>query len=432
MTTAQKLQLRLSEIRQRLNELSGLDGDDFTAEHRSETDRLTAEYRDVETRHRAAIVAEGAEAEQRAADEGNDEGDAEDRERRELRGRARLGRWFEAAISGKPVDGAEAELSAAAGCPGSVPLEMFPRAEQRTEQRAVTPGVGAGEAAQSMAPIVPALFDRSAAAWLGITMPMVGTGDAGYPVLSTSLTGGPVAKGAEAAEGAAAFTVTMAQPRRISGAFRFGREDAARLNGMESALRANIEAVLSDALDDQAINGSGSGDGTINGLLNILTPDPPTPPALGTFAFDDYVTAAAAHVDGLFAVDLGGLRQLVGPRTYGHMAGAFRSNESSMTAEGWLMDRTGGVRTSRRLPAPVPDDPNKPTENLVQQAIIRRSNPMGDRVAVMPTWDGLELIRDPYTGAGKGEIVVTGVLLVGDVVVLRPGAFVQDSYRLSD
>ena len=62
----------------------------------------------------------------------------------------------------------------------------------------------------------------------------------------------------------------MAQPRRVVGAFRFTREDAARLKGLEAALRQNIEMVLSDAVDDQAINGSGSGDGTLNGLLNIL------------------------------------------------------------------------------------------------------------------------------------------------------------------
>ena len=49
----------------------------------------------------------------------------------------------------------------------------------------------------------------------------------------------------------------------------------------------------------------------------------------------------------------------------------------------------------------------------------------------MPVWEGLQLIRDPYTAAGKGEIVVTGLMLVGDVIVLRDGAFVQDSYRAS-
>ena len=49
----------------------------------------------------------------------------------------------------------------------------------------------------------------------------------------------------------------------------------------------------------------------------------------------------------------------------------------------------------------------------------------------MPVWEGLQLIRDELTGAKKGEIVVTGLMLVGDVIVLRTGAFVQDSFRVA-
>lgn len=385
-------------------------------------DKVTA----LETRRSAAL-----EVEQRAADKADGEFDeagqridGEARERRELRSRSKLSRYVGAAIAGRTIDGAEAEYSEAEQCGGNVPLDLFAserRAEaRRGEQRAVTPGVGANEAQTNLAPIVPAIFDRSAAAWLGIEMPMVATGDAGYPVLSTSLTGGPKAKSDPAAEGAGAFSVTMAQPRRVTGSFRFTREDAARLVGMEDALRANISSVLADQVDDQAINGSGSGDGTINGLLSILT-DPSVPDA-GAESFARYVRAAAEHVDGLFAVDLMGVRMLVGVQTYGNMAGMFRANQDSMTAEGWMMTRTGGVRTSRRIAAPAND---------VQQAIVRRANPAGDRVAVMPVWNGLELIRDPYTAASKGEVVVTGLMLVGDVVVLRGGAFVQDSFRLA-
>ena len=416
MTNAQKLALRLSSIRQRLNELSGKD-DELTEAEEKEMRTLSAEYPKTEERHRAAIISEGDD-EAAALDE---DGDGEDRERSELRSRSRLSRYVSAALDGLPVDGAEAELSAAAGCPGAVPLELFEVRRSDTgdpERRAVTPAPATTD--ENLSGIVPAIFDRSAASWLGIEMPSVATGDAGYPVLSTSVTGSTVAKSAEAPETAGAFTVTMAQPRRISGAFRFTVEDAARLSGMEEALRANISAVLSDELDKQAINGSGTGDGTLNGLLNILTD--PSAPAAGAEDFGRYVSASASHVDGLFSVDLAGVRQLVGVQTYGHMAGTFQTNEDSTTAEGWLMDRTGGVRTSRRIAAPASN---------IQQAIIRRSNPMGDRVAVMPVWEGLQMIRDPYTNARKGEVSLTALMLVGDAIVLRSGAFVQGAYRLA-
>ena len=53
MTTAQKLSIRLSEIRQRLNEISGLADDAMTDEIRAEADKLTAEFQNAETQHPA-------------------------------------------------------------------------------------------------------------------------------------------------------------------------------------------------------------------------------------------------------------------------------------------------------------------------------------------------------------------------------------------
>ena len=81
MTNAQKIRLRLSQVRQRLNEIAGVEGDAFTDEVRSEAASLQAEFADLETRHQAAIVAEG-EGETRAT---GDDLDAEARERLELR-----------------------------------------------------------------------------------------------------------------------------------------------------------------------------------------------------------------------------------------------------------------------------------------------------------------------------------------------------------
>ena len=410
MTNSQKLTIRLSEIREKLNELLGIDK--RTDEQNTEMSALTAEAQKLEPELRAAIVVEGSEA---AAAEA-DAPDAETRERRELRSKARLSTYVAAAMNGRAVDGAAAECSAAHGCPGAVPLELFDRAGP-VEERAVTPGPATADT--SLAPIVPALFQRSVAAYLGIDMPTVGVGDSGYPVLSTSVTGGPKAESADAAETAGAFTVTTARPRRITGVIRFTREDAARLDGLESALRQNLADVLSDAGDNQALNGSGSGDGTLNGLSNILTD--PDAPAAGAEDFGRYNTAFLSHIDGTFAVDRTGIRGLVGLNTYRHMGKVWRSNETDLTALDLLDEKFGGVRASARIADPA---------NKIQQAIIRRTNPAGDRVAVMPVWQGLELIRDPYTAAGKGEIMVTGVMLVGDVVVLRSGAFVQDSFRL--
>ena len=413
MTQTQKVQLRQSEVRQKLNELLGVE--ERTAEQTAELGTLTAEAQSLEVEFRAAVAAEPP-----ADDDGTrtPTGDPEERERMEIRDRARLARFMDAAISGRAVDGAESEVAAAYGCPGAVPLAMFETRERQPEERAVTPAPAT--AATSLGAIVPAMFQRSAAAWLGVDMPSVAAGDAGFAVVGTSVTGGVKAKSAESAETEGAITVSTAQPRRITGAFRFTREDAARLSGMESALRENLSSVLSDAADGQAVNGSGTDDGTINGLLAILTAA--AAPAANVEDFARYNAAMLSHVDGVFATDRTGVRALLGAATYQHAAGVFTGANSEVSALDYLTEKFGGVRLSNRIPA---------ASSNIQKAIIRRSNPAGDRVAVMPVWEGLTLIRDEITASKKGEIVITGLLLIGDVIVLRSGAFVQDSFRLA-
>ena len=61
MLNSQRLQLKISEIRSRLNEISGLEGEAFTEEVRQESDKLTQEFREVETKYRASVVLEDEE-----------------------------------------------------------------------------------------------------------------------------------------------------------------------------------------------------------------------------------------------------------------------------------------------------------------------------------------------------------------------------------
>ena len=143
-----------------------------------------------------------------------------------------------------------------------------------------------------------------------------------------------------------------------------------------------------------------------------------------------YAAAFASHIDGLFATMPGDVRGLVGPHTLRHMASTFGTTAGDRSSYAMLAADFGDVRAQRGASRATRRIARNAASNI-QQAIIRRANPAGDRVAVAPVWMGLELIRDPYTSAGKGEIVVTGIVLVGGVVLLRSDAFVQDSFRLA-
>lgn len=420
MNRRDKILLRQSEIRTELSGLLDTDVEKRGEDFGDKVSKLTKDLQGLETELRAAIAVDGAESEP----EKRDDLSAEDREKRELLGKATLAGYIRAAVAGKAPDGPEAECASAFGCLGQVPLELF-ELERRSEDtgngnletRAVTPAPGT--TAQTLAPTVPALFDSSLAAWLGVEMPTVQGGVPGYPVVTTNLQGGMKAKSVAAVEGQGAISVVTATPKRLTGSFRITREDLAVLPSLETTLRQNLGRVLSDALDNQLLNGDNT-DANLDGLFRQLT-DASAPDA-GVENFMRYNLAVASHIDGLYAVNQAGVRLLVGPHTYRHMASTFATNDDSTSASDYLMRTYGGIRASRRIADPASN---------VQQALVRRTNPAGDRVAVAPVWSGLELIRDEITSARKGEIVVTGLALVGGVVLLRSGVYVEDSFRLA-
>ncbi len=174
MIHSQKLELRRSLVRQRLAELSGVDELDDAM--RDETDKLTTEWTDLETRHRAAIVAEGAERETHQRDFDDDPA------ARKLSSRSSVGEIFEAALEHRSTQGATAELQQHFKLSGNqIPLELL-RGDGPLETRAVTPAPSDTQANQQ--PIIGYVFPQSVAAFLGVAMPVVGVGEAVFPVLT--------------------------------------------------------------------------------------------------------------------------------------------------------------------------------------------------------------------------------------------------------
>ena len=150
MKDSQKLQLRASEIRSRLNEIAGLADDALTPEIRTETDKLTGEYGDVELRTRAAIIAEDQEVKEAETRGGADGADAETRALQDLQGRTSLSRYLRGFADGEQLTGAERELAEHRGLSTSgnvLPWDaLLPAPVSRAELRAdaVTPAPGSG------------------------------------------------------------------------------------------------------------------------------------------------------------------------------------------------------------------------------------------------------------------------------------------------
>lgn len=388
-----------SQNRQRLAEIGLMAEADVTDEIRAEQDRLEAAVPDLERRERAAQVAvDNEEAEQRAEGDAarQPEGDAEDRERAELRRKVKLAGYVAAAVEQRAAAGAEAEFNAALGIAGNrFPLELL--APPPVEHRATT-----DTDTQTMPRRwLDRLFADTAAARLGITMESVPAGIASYPVTSAGASAAQRAKSQAAADAAWTIGVSELKPTRNAVRLLFSVEDAARIPGLESALTRDLRMALTEGVDRAIFLGDTGATGTDADITGLTTASitEATITQANKVKGPETLTAFVNMIDGVHAGGLGDLNVVAA-------IGAWRLWESTiinaaadnMTLAAFL--REAGLSWSAR------GEIEAATGNGKFGAFIGRR--MGiDGAAVAAVWEAGELIRDPYSGAGKGEVALT-------------------------
>ena len=221
MTNSQKLTIRSSAARQRLNELSAIEV--RSEEQNTELETVTAEFQKIEPELRAAILLEGAEP---ATVETTLK--PEDRELREILGKASAGSIISSALRNKSTTGAERELQDHYElAQNEVPLELL---RTPVEHRAVT--VAPSDVGAQQEPIVPPVFSDGDGEFLGARETMLASGDAVFPVLTTRPTvHGPYTDSTSAANTTGTFSADVLNPRRIQAAFLYRRTDSIRRHG---------------------------------------------------------------------------------------------------------------------------------------------------------------------------------------------------------
>ena len=401
MKASQKTQLKVSEVRQKLNKAlqdrNALpDGQQPTTEQVSELESMTTELGNLEVEFRAQVVSEDQEeTEQRAKDP-----DAESKERDKILAKATLLPFVMEAVSQKELGDATAESelrSAVLGDEaraGLVPFEMLDRkVEHRVD--AVTPLVAAATADGSQATMLERVFSRSIAARLRVSMPSVPVGAANYPVMLTG-TGADMraADGEQDAE-AGSFTGFTLDPVRLSARYLFRIEDVYKLRGFEDVLRRDLTAVMTDEMDDQIVNGTGAAP-QVSGFVTEL--DAVAAGAAVT-TWKQFIAAFTGLVDGKNAYTLGDIRSVIGSDTFVYAETLYRANQSDMSAQEYIASRTGGMSVSSRI-----------ASGDVQNGIAALTSYPG-RNAVAPVWRAMEVIRDNITGAAKGQIALTAIML---------------------
>ena len=109
----------------------------------------------------------------------------------------------------------------------------------------------------------------------------------------------------------------------------------------------------------------------------------------------------AELVDGEHAFSLADLRCVVGPSTFAKYAGLI---SGGVPLTDYLESKLGSFRVSARMPALAAKG---------QRGIVTlNASPSPIRVYV---WNALEIVRDPFSGAGAGKVTLTATALVSEV-----------------
>ena len=384
----------MSEARQRVNAIQTQDGERTDAD-RAELATLTEKLQADEPELRAALAADTTETQTTVVD-------AETRERAELRSRTGIADYLRAAATGAEVTGAAREFAESVGVAvhGRLPLALFPEARPPlAETRAITVGPAVDGAVQ---PHVGYIWERTAAAAAGVQFKTVGAGQVQIPAVTTPPPADTLAKDGAAPVTAAAVSLVTRAPKRVSGAFEVRVEDLVVYPPLEAVLQEAMRTAIGNETDEQVFNGTGSG-GDLTGLFQTAT----NKNADGTAeTFVTGVSQFAALVDGKHAYGMTDVRTVVGSKTFARYASQFRNGSDGSLAD-YLVAHLGMFRVSDRMPSPTNADNQKGIVTLMAS---------GDPICIY-VWDALEIIRDPYSGAGAGKVTITAHALVSDIFV---------------
>ena len=389
MTAKQKILLEQSKTRERINELLGLA--EKTDEQRAEMSTLTDRAQEIEVELRAAIVAEP-----QVTTETTETGlDAEARERLELRSKSAVVSYVKAACEMRSVNGPEAEYNAALGMGvDQFPLELLapPEVRQNTDTDTST----------NQQTWLDRLFDMSAARYLGVTFNSVGPGVASFPVTTAGATASQQAKSEATTAASWTIGVTELKPKRNSVHCIFSIEDAARIGpGLEDALQRDLRMALVEGIDRAIFKGDSGPSGTGADIVGMQTAgiSESTLTQANKVKGDEVLKMLAAFIDGKHATAPGDIRIVasVGSNVLWLtqvQAAAVENQTISqfLRASGISWQTRGSIDSS--------------TANGDYGAYIGLSQGIGGS-AVAAVWEQGSMLRDPFSGASKGEIGIT-------------------------
>ena len=404
MRKSLEISLKISEKRQALadvtEKLNGHSREGTTPEDSllSSCDELAKGVMALETRFRASVVEED-EKEKEVETSHNDDLSSEDREIRSLEGKAEFFDYFDAAKEMRSLrDGASLEFNQALGIKSDqFPMQILAPSVEELEKRQTTDK----DTATIPRRWVDRLFYGSAAARLGMSFESVPSGVASYPVTTAGSVSGQRAKSQAASASAWTIGVTELKPTRNAINGIFSVEDIARVPSLEEAIIRDLRAAIVAQIDKSLFVGDSGATGTDADIVGLNTAGISefTLTQANKVKADKTLEKFVELVDGLHAESLGDVSIVasVGSNKL-WMTTIHNSGVDNQTVAQFL--RQSGMSWSVRGEI----DENTAAGDFGAFCSLGRGLPGS---AVVPVWAMGTMLRDPYTGAKKGEVGLT-------------------------
>lgn len=406
MLLSQKIQRRQSEIREQLSFIAGVEKPN--EEQRSELSALDSEYTTNEARYRAALISE--DTERRQAD--NAMGDGKTTEWSELVGKFELRQALLQLTENQKLDGATAEvvqeMRSAGGYQGvPIPLEAL---EQRAGETVAAGVINPVD----FKPIIARLFPDSMATRMGGSLVNIGRGAAEYPLTSSSITAGWAATETGNVAGPTQYTTaskTLKPNQNLGVSVVFTRRALLASAGVEDAARNDIRGAIQAELDKAIFLGTGTSGQPLGVVAGQATYGYTTSNATAA-KYSEFRAAIAQFMLANAASGPADVRILTRPEVWDALDSNPWDAGSGISEWERLIRQVQSVALSGNAVATTGTGAARVTTALMT------TTAGGLAPFTVGMWGGVDLIRDPYSGAASGSVTVTA-LLTADVTVAR-------------
>lgn len=410
MLDSVKITRRQSEIRQSLAELSGKDSP--SEDELRKMNDLDLEYRQNETRYRAALIAEDTERREAGAD-------LETRSAQEWSDLMAGFEMRQVALSldeGRQLDGQTAEIVAELRSAGG--FRGIPIPWQALETRAGETVSGGTPTPISTRPIIDRLFPDSVASRMGAQMISIDAGAVEWPVTTSAVTAGWADGESSNVAGPTAFATTdraMSPDHNLGIQMRITRKTLKQSGAaLEQAVRRDMNGAMGAALDQAAFLGTGANGQPLGVITGAATYGITSTPVDAAARWASFRSGIVRFMTKNAASKPSDVRALVRPELWDWM-------DTIIAADGaplWEWDRLikalgqqNVTLTSTALAAPS-GAPSACSSLLTTSA-------GGVAPIFIGAWGAVDMIRDPYSDAQSGGLRLTALATM-DVTVARP------------